>query len=110
MSVQQSTSVRPIETPEASVTPPALTLLAKLWQSTPLSLLLEAANARVLDSEEIDDEWFMGAAVQRKDGRMFFVMPPNRPEVERDTIVRDLMARMLRVPLPGMTPTGRVAA
>lgn len=87
-----------------AVTRPALTLLAALWQSAPLSLLLEAANARVLDSE-IDDDYFFGSAVQRKDGRLFLVMPTGRPEAERDTIVRDLMARMLRVPLPGVTPT-----
>lgn len=95
--------------PAPPATPPALALLAALWRSAPLPVLLEAANARVLDSE-IDDDHFMGSAVQRKDGRLFLVMPPGRPAAERDSIARDLMARMLHVPLPGMEPTKILAA
>lgn len=99
-------------TPTADTVPtatPAAALLAALWRSAPLSLLLDAANARILDAPDADD-WFMGSAIQRTDGRLFLVMPPARPETERDTIARDLLARMVGVVLPGQTPTRQLAA
>lgn len=91
------------DAPELSVTPPPAELV-ELLTTAPLPELLEAANARIIDSE-ITDEWFFGAALQRKDGRIFLTMPTGRPDWERDAIARDLLARMLRVTLPGQRET-----
>ena len=104
MSLTATPSPIPAPTP-----PSAAALLAAVWDSVPLDVLLEAAGARVLDAD-IADDWFMGTAIQRKDGPLYLLMPPGRPEVERDTIVRDLMARMLGVQLPGQAPTKQLAA
>lgn len=94
---------------ELSVTPPPAVDLVELLTTAPLPALLDAANARIIDSE-IDDAWFFGAAIQRKDGRIFLTMPTGRPEWERDTVVRDLLSRMLRAPLPGQRKRRLVAA
>lgn len=106
MTLPSTTPTVPAPAAVLSVT----SLLAAVWGSVPLPVLLEAANARILDADIDDaDDWFMGSAFQRKDGPLVLVMPPARPEVERDTIARDLLARMLHVQLPGQTSTKHLA-
>jgi hypothetical protein len=106
-----STTLAPAlpDAPEFSVTTPPAADLVELLTTAPLPALLDAANARIIDSE-IDDEWFFGAAIQRKDGRIFLTMPTGRPEWERNTVARDLLSRMLRVPLPGQRKKRLAAA
>ncbi len=91
-----------------------LSLLANLWSSVPLDFLLAAADAEVQevtpedmvdeDGPVIDWEKFMGYGATRRGGHVALVMPAGRPLAERDSIARDLLARMRGVSLPGQRP------
>lgn len=88
---------------------PAESLLAALWPTVPLEVLLAATNAEVREVDPAlvaDDaaDWWFGFGAELKGGRVALVMPAGQPPVERDTIARDLLARMRRVALPGQTP------
>ncbi|MFD9564394.1 hypothetical protein [Streptomyces sp. NPDC059994] len=70
--------------------------------SAPLPDLLVELDAELYDSS-ITDRTFFGCAIQRRDGHVALAMPPGRDEVERDTIARMLLGKLLGIqmaPLP----------
>lgn len=71
-------------------------LLSRLFAAAPLEALLSATGAELVECPIEDDE-FLGGVVERKDGRVFLAMPPGRPTVERETVARDLLARIVGV-------------
>lgn len=105
MTVTQTAPPPPVTAP---VTPPALALLAALWDSIPLDALLGAAGARL---REIPDEaeGFLGS-VRKQGARIEVLVPAGRPGWQQDMAARDLLARVLDVELPGMEPTKQLAA
>ncbi|HEY9373951.1 hypothetical protein [Streptomyces sp.] len=64
----------------------------------PLEHLLAEVGARVVESS-IADDGFFGAAHLSPAG-ISLHMPAGRSEVERDSIARALLGRVLQVPLP----------
>jgi hypothetical protein len=69
----------------------------------PLPQLLTEADAEIYDSS-ITDSSFFGCAIERKDGHIALAMPPGRDEVERDTVARILLGKVLGI---SMTPLPR---
>lgn len=102
MSLTPTTAPAPAPTAVPSVTPASL--LAAVWDAVPLPVLLEAADAELVEATLPGDGVF-GYAVERRDGHVVLTMPAGRSDWERDTVARDLLARMRRVPLPGQRET-----
>lgn len=73
----------------------------------PLPQLLTEADAEIYDSS-ITDAGFFGAAIQRKDGHIALAMPPARDAVERDTIARILLGKVLGIPMAPLPRSLRV--
>lgn len=70
----------------------------------PLDDLLLDLNVE-LHLSSITDPGFIGALVQRRDGRLILSMPPGRPRLERDSVARAMLGQMVGLPLghlPGM--------
>jgi hypothetical protein len=67
--------------------------------SAPLDELLVEADAEIVESA-IEDQDFYGALHQLRGGHAVLSMPQGRPEVERQVIVRSLLARLMDVVLP----------
>ena len=78
--------------PASFVTPPNVDHLL----DAPLPQLLDELGVLLVDSS-ITDSGFVGAVVQRRDGQLILSMPVGRPEVERDTAARMLLAEALGV-------------
>lgn len=84
-----------ITAPASSVTPARLL-------GTPLPQLLAELDVELVDSS-ITDRGFLGAVVQRRDGRLILAMPVGRSDFERDTAARMLLGEALGVdcaPIP----------
>ncbi|MCU1616531.1 MAG: hypothetical protein JWO98_4071 [Frankiales bacterium] len=72
----------------------ALVTLADVL-SQPLPKLLTAAGLEIVTTDRFAAEHkFLGAAVERPDGSVFLLLPNGRDEVERDCIVRGLIAAL----------------
>lgn len=69
---------------------------------TPLDELLTGLDVDLFDST-IPDRTFFGAVV-RKGGQLYLTMPPNRSELEHDTVARYLIAQAFDVDLPDLPP------
>ena len=67
--------------------------LARLM-AEPLEGLVADADVRFIESS-ITDRDFYGAAVVRPNGQHVLLMPPNRTELEHDTIARYLLGQVL---------------
>jgi hypothetical protein len=70
--------------------PPALSTRRLL--NAPLGDLLAELGVELVDSA-ITDTTFFGALVERRDGSRILSMPVGRPEYERDTAARMLLAQ-----------------
>ncbi|MFB7736212.1 hypothetical protein ACFC08_17865 [Streptomyces sp. NPDC056112] len=71
---------------------------------TPLPQLLAEHDVQLVDSE-ITDPGFVGAYIERHDGRRVLSMPSGRSWLERDTAARMLLAQGLGLeaaPVPGV--------
>ncbi|MFE7233951.1 hypothetical protein ACFVAF_25440 [Streptomyces sp. NPDC057596] len=71
--------------------------------NAPLPALLAAHGVHLVDSE-ITDPTFVGAFIERGDGRRVLSMPSGRSWLERDTAARMLLAQGLGLdapPVPG---------
>jgi hypothetical protein len=66
---------------------------------TPLPQLLAAFDVELVESS-ISDRGFFGALVERRDGSRVLSMPVGRPEFERDTAARMLLAEGLGLAAP----------
>lgn len=66
---------------------------------TPLPRLLAAFDVELVESA-ISDRGFFGALVERRDGSRILSMPVGRPEFERDTAARMLLAEGLGLTAP----------
>ncbi|MFF4791878.1 hypothetical protein ACFY2M_19415 [Streptomyces sp. NPDC001276] len=73
---------------------PAVDLL-----DTPLPQLLDRFGVHLVDSQ-ITDPAFVGAFIERGDGRRVLSMPSGRSWLERDTAARMLLAQGLRLDAP----------
>lgn len=76
----------------------------------PLPQLLAELDVELVDST-ITDAGFFGAFVERRDGSRLLSMPPGRPEFERDTVARMLLAQGLGLdapPVPAPLAVSRV--
>lgn len=73
----------------------------------PLPQLLTEADAEIYDSS-ITDAGFFGCAIERKDGHIALAMPSGRDEVERDTVARILLGRVLGIPMAPVPRSLRV--
>jgi hypothetical protein len=61
--------------------------------SQPLPKLLTATGLEIVTTDRFAAEpRFLGAAVERPDGSVYLLLPDDRDEVERDCIVRGLIA------------------
>jgi hypothetical protein len=78
--------------PQYNITP--LDLLG-----TPLPRLLADLGVTLVDSG-ITDPGFFGAFVEPREGGRFLSMPPGRPEFERDTVARMLLAEAFDLAAP----------
>lgn len=77
---------------------------------SPLSQLLTAFEVE-LDDSPITDAGFFGAFVERRDGTRLLSMPIGRPEFERDTAARLLLAEgpgLDAPPVPAQLTVSRV--
>ncbi|MFJ6729417.1 hypothetical protein ACIQPQ_31395 [Streptomyces sp. NPDC091281] len=70
---------------------------------TPLAELLAGLEVELFVSS-IADRSFFGAVVERVDGELALALPEGRPEFERDTVARYLLAQAFGVDLPGLPP------
>ncbi|MFC8986073.1 hypothetical protein [Streptomyces sp. NPDC057115] len=66
---------------------------------TPLPQLLAVFGVELVDST-ITDRTYFGAFVEHRDGSRVLSMPPGRPEFERDTAARMLLAEGLGLEAP----------
>lgn len=66
---------------------------------TPLPQLLAEFGVELVDST-ITDRTYFGAFVEHRDGSRVLSMPPGRPEFERDTAARMLLAEGLGLQAP----------
>jgi hypothetical protein len=66
---------------------------------TPLPQLLAEFGVELVDST-ITDRTYFGAFVEHRDGSRVLSMPPDRPEFERDTAARMLLAEGLGLSAP----------
>lgn len=66
---------------------------------TPLPQLLAEYGVQLVDSE-ITDPTFVGAFIERSDGRRVLSMPSGRSRLERDTAARMLLAQGLGLDAP----------
>lgn len=101
-SVATSTPEAPVTSPSAIASPTGLGLSPARLMGAPLPQLLTEADAEIYDSS-ITDSSFFGAAIERKDGHIALAMPSGRDEVERDTVARILLGKVLGIrlaPLP----------
>ncbi|MFF9631764.1 hypothetical protein [Streptomyces fradiae] len=69
--------------------------------SAPLRVLLAESGARIVDTS-ITDDAFLGAVMRHRSGPISIVLPSGRSAVERDTMVRYLIGKILS----SKTPTG----
>jgi hypothetical protein len=77
---------------------------------TPLPQLLAEFGVELVDST-ITDRTYFGAFVEHRDGSRVLSMPPGRPEFERDTAARMLLAEGLGLdapPVPAPLTVARV--
>jgi hypothetical protein len=77
---------------------------------TPLPQLLAEFGVELVDST-ITDRTYFGAFVEHRDGSRVLSMPPGRPEFERDTAARMLLAEGLGLqapPVPAPLAVSRV--
>lgn len=76
----------------------------------PLPQLLTVLDIELVDSD-LSEPGFFGAFVERRDGSRLLSMPPGRPEFERDTVARMLLAQGLGLdapPVPAPLAVSRV--
>lgn len=73
---------------------PATPLTVDRLSSAPLPELLAEANAEIFESS-ITDDTFLGAVATLPGGRIHLHMPPGRPAVEREQMVRELVGRLI---------------
>lgn len=73
----------------------------------PLPQLLTEADAEIYDSS-ITDAKFFGCAIERKDGHIALAMPSGRDVVERDTVARILLGKVLGIPMAPLPRSLRV--
>lgn len=83
---------------ERSAAPASSVTRARILD-TPLPRLLADLDVDVYASS-ITDRAFFGAVVQRKSGQLALAMPPDRSDLEHDTIARYLLAQAFDVDLP----------
>lgn len=108
-SVATSTSEVPVTSPFPVASLDGRGLSPARLMGAPLPQLLTEADAVIYDSS-ITDEPFFGAAIQRKDGHIALAMPPGRDAIERDSVARMLLGKMLHVELAPLPRTVKLSA
>jgi hypothetical protein len=81
-----------------SALPARRTITAARLLDAPLDDLLLELDVK-LHLSQITDSGFIGALIQLPDGTLVLSMPPGRPRLERDTVARAMLGRVIGVPL-----------
>lgn len=83
---------------------PATPLTVDRLLSAPLPELLAEVGAEIVDVP-VDEDAFLGEAVQPRSGLTKFYMPAGRTAFERDTVARILVGKLVGAPMRPVPPS-----